>query len=144
MNLRGAPERNSVNLTAGLFSDEAKRPTASRWIGIASGPRFETRESQNRWHDLEVIVTPANVTARWNGQSFSVPTAEIQRRVHLDLEMTPPPPTGPLPPGLRPKLETRGGLGLFISRGTAAFRRVTLTPLRPHRSTPLTALRRTQ
>ncbi len=128
------PRKNSADLVSCLLSDEAEPPNDERRIGLANGPRFDPLGEKNgRWHDLEVIVTPASVTARWNGQSFSMATAEIQRRVDMQMKRFPPAPTSPLRRGPRPKFETRGGLGLFVTGGSAAFRRVTVTPLQtPH------------
>jgi hypothetical protein len=82
-----------------------------------------------RWHDLEVSVTPETVTARWDGQTFAKATPDIQKDINRFLTLYPLPP-GVLPRvGFLPTFEPRGGLGLFVFRGSASFRAVTVNPL---------------
>ena len=96
----------------------------------AAGPRFHPLGEQNGvWHDLEITVTPEGVTARWNGQSCSISTAQLESDIATDVERSTL-PAGALPRGFRPKFDARGGLGLYVRRGSASFRAVTVTPLR--------------
>jgi eukaryotic-like serine/threonine-protein kinase len=139
----GPVKGNVVLLLPHLLSDEALGPYIDRRLSAgATGPRFMPLGSKNgRWHDLEVIVTPVSVTARWDNEpSFSAAPSEIQKNVNLDLTAHPLPAAGALPRGFLPEFSARGGLGLYIWKGVASFRSFTVTPLsiNPPRPSPLT------
>jgi eukaryotic-like serine/threonine-protein kinase len=124
------PADNAVLISTLLYAEGREKPLVERRIDLAAGPRFKASGNINiRWHDLEAVVTPEGVEALWDGQPFSVLTSVIQEETARSLIRTPPRDGGPLPPGIRPVFRGRGGLGLLISRGSAAFRDVKVTPL---------------
>ena len=113
-----------------LVSEEGKRPYIDRRLLGVTGPRFKPLgQSNGRWHDLEIIVTPETVTARWDGQTFAKATPDLQKDINRDLITYPPPPGAPLRAGFLPAFRPRGGLGLFVFLGSASFRAVTVNPL---------------
>jgi serine/threonine-protein kinase len=124
------PRDNAVHLIPHLVSGESVQTQFSRRLIGTNGPLFKPLGEYNgRWHDLEVTVTPASVTARWDGQPFSTATSGIQENINTDLTLFPPTPSGPLRPGFVPEFRARGGLGLYVWRGSASFRSVKVTPL---------------
>ena len=123
------PVDNSVKLKTRLVSDDTRRSRLDWGLFAAYGPRFKPLGEWNGcWHDLELVVTPGRVTARWDGQPFSATAGEIQGRIASTYAMFPP-PAGRVGKGYVPRFETRGGLGLYVLRGFASFRAVTVTPL---------------
>ncbi|MDR3636345.1 MAG: serine/threonine-protein kinase, partial [Isosphaeraceae bacterium] len=124
-----ATRDNVVELFSHLYADRPSYPYTERRIVEAVGPRFKPREVHDLWHDLEVIVTPEIVKVRWNGTPFSMPVPEIRRNVASDLARRPPQPDNPLSQCEVPAFDVRGGLGLYVWRGSASFRAVSVTPL---------------
>jgi serine/threonine protein kinase len=124
---------NPVQLLPHLLTEEAEPPYVDRRLPGLLGARFKlSGQEEGRWSELEIIVTPARITAVWNGQRFVVNPSELQQGIQRNLTTFPPAP-GELPAGCVPKFETRGGLGLYVWRGTASFREVTVSPLNPSR-----------
>jgi serine/threonine-protein kinase len=124
------PLENEVLLRPHLVSDAGLKEGVSWKFFAVPGPRFEPLgESNGRWHDLEVTVTPSEVTARWDGQAFSTRTETVKNGLSRFMKLSPPKPGGPVPMGFVPIYDPRGGLGLYVYRGLASFRAVTLTPL---------------
>ena len=127
---RRPPRGNAVQITSRLYED-GNHPLKVDWkIAGVDGPLFKPfGETNGRWNDLEVTVTPECVTARWNGHpAFAVATAEIEQNVNEKLTERPPPPGNPLSRVSPMKFNLRGGLGLYLWRGSASFRAVTITP----------------
>jgi serine/threonine-protein kinase len=124
------PRDNVVVLYPRLVSDETMKPFMDWGFLGTSGPRFRPRGTKKGfWHDLEVTVTPGNVTARWNDHPpFTMTHREIQEGVTRILS-APPSPAGASRPGFIPAFSTGGGLGLYVRKGSASFRSVTVTPL---------------
>jgi len=80
------------------------------------------------------MVTPEKVLARWEGaaQSFSLPAMEMQQQAQnsvLQLRNHQNHRDDPDVQRLWPTFDARGGIGLYVDRGSASFRAVTLTPL---------------
>ena len=126
----GHPSDNAVQMIPHIHVD-ANFPLKFDWrlAGVA-GPFFKpSGENNARWHDLEVTVTPESVLARWDGQPFTISTAQIQQNVDINLLQNPPRPESPLSREFSSEFKPRGGLGLYIWRGSASFRAVTITPL---------------
>jgi hypothetical protein len=124
------PVDNSVVLYPHLIMDEKFRPSFDRRLPGTGGPTFKPFGQNNGlWHDLEVIVTPESVSARWNGQPFSTTPSVINHDVNRILTMYPLVLNGPLQQKFRPTFGARGGLGIYLWRGSASFRAVTVTPL---------------
>jgi hypothetical protein len=95
-----------------------------------SGPRFKPLGEQNgRWHNLELIVTPTEVTARWDGQTFVTMVDSIQGRIN-EMVKSHPPQLAPNRRGFAPTFAARGGLGIYVNMGFASFRALTVTPIR--------------
>src|SRR4051812_25105077 len=112
MRLSRIPRDNAVRLFPHLYSDEVTRIYVDRRLGGTSGPRFKALGVHNkRWHDVEVIVTPEWVTARWNGQPFSINVSEIQRTTIENLTKYPPPSGSPAR-GTSTRLQTPRESGL--------------------------------
>jgi serine/threonine-protein kinase len=119
-----------VKLFPRFFVDTEEKITFERRYGGVVGPAVEPLgEDNGQWHKLEVIVTPAHLKALYNGQAFEADRAALEQEVHQNLAQDPPPPGSPMRRGLIPRLETRGGLGLYVHRGTASFRLVSVTLL---------------
>jgi hypothetical protein len=96
-----------------------------------SGPEFQPAGAGGAiWRQLVVTVTPAGVEARWDGQPFAMSAERLAESVARDMEAL-----GQQLPGdsflrsLRPIFSSRGGVGIFLARGSASIRSVTLTPL---------------
>jgi serine/threonine protein kinase len=134
-----APD-NVVSLRSYLVFEPSNGISFSRCLGLASGPAFKPGgPNLTRWHDLEIVVTPSSVTCSWDdGQPFTVPTTRIQAASDGHLKTSTLPPRAPLPRGFLPKYDVRGGIGLYVFKGSAAFRSVKLTPLKSSRLGPPT------
>jgi serine/threonine-protein kinase len=130
MNHKRPPPANRVSLSPRLYSDEMRPAHVDTRLPRVDGPRFRpSGEQKNIWIDIEIIVTPERITARWNGAEFSGAVADLERRSRKALDDYPPKPGGPLPPDFRPRFDLRGGLGLYVNGGTASFRAVRVQPL---------------
>src|SRR5262249_50096691 len=128
----GLPRAPSeVRMFPHLHSEEGIPPNIDCRMPGWPGPRFEPAgEGRGRWHDLTVTVTPSGVVAEWDGQPFEVPGAEIAPRVAREIaRMRPRYPGDPFVQNLQPQFVVRGGLGLYLLRGSASFAAVTVTPL---------------
>lgn len=121
---------NVVRLVPHLIANVPGALSGDRRLPDFVGPYFKPNENGDGvWKDLEIVVTPTKITAGWNGQTFSMTPAEVQKKI--DLEMTDHPNLdGSTPRGFIPKFELRGGLGLYVWKGSASFRSVTVTPLK--------------
>jgi eukaryotic-like serine/threonine-protein kinase len=88
------------------------------------------------WRMLEATVTPAGVWATWNGMEAARPLAAVNRAIAFEAaQVWKDPNAHPALRILTPEFVPRGGLGLFVSLGTASFQSVTITPLKkedPH------------
>jgi hypothetical protein len=130
-NLPVPPAENAVR-AAGIFSFTGPRGQPAEWdVWVAGGPKFVAAgERRTGWHTIEIDVTPEGVTVRWDGQPFSISGKDIQTDTdkhagRLRSEF----PADPVAEQFRPKFDGRGGLGLYVRRGAASFRAVTVTPL---------------
>jgi serine/threonine-protein kinase len=120
---------NAPELRPHFITDEAARPGYDSRLAEIHGPRFKPHgERSGIWHDLELTITPERVTAQWDGQPFGLATTDYRDQIHMQLKAFPPPPVAPLPKDFLPPFEARGGLGLYVYRGSASFRAVTITP----------------
>jgi serine/threonine-protein kinase len=114
-----------------LFNETAPHPYESMFFG-AMGPHFRHLGPYNGvWHNLEVVVTPEGITARWNGQTFTLTAAEIRKQLadQMPHKAKIMPTDLGLPAGFVPEFRPRGGVGLVIDIGSASFRSVRITPL---------------
>jgi len=126
----GPPRDNIVQFLPRLVSDETVGPYVDRRFASLRGPEFKNLgEFNGVWFDLEVTVTPEEVTARWNGRPISTTPAAIQANVDDTLTTFPSHPGDLIPPAFFPAFDPGGGLGFYIFKGSASFRAVTVTPL---------------
>ena len=124
------PRGNMVQFLPRLVTDETVGPHMDRRFSSLRGPEFKNLGDENGiWFDLEVIVIPEEITARWNGQPIGTTPAAIQATVDNTLKSFPSHPGDPIPPTFLPAFDSGGALGLYISRGSASFRAVSVTPL---------------
>lgn len=123
------PKDDVVQITSHIHVDAPSPNDVDRRLGGVAGPDLlQLGEGNGRWHDLEVTVTPELVSARWDGQPFEISTARIQEIIDVHLTRFPPRAESPLARGFSAEFNPRGGLGLYIWRGSASFRAVTITP----------------
>jgi hypothetical protein len=59
------------------------------------------------WDDLEVIVTPDQVKAQWNGKPMVVDVAKLKRRANRLVTDDSPQQDNVLPSDLKPKMQAR-------------------------------------
>jgi hypothetical protein len=84
------------------------------------------RGKEGPWQNLDVVVTPKRVEARLNGKMIHTwPQAELTRDFRSLFD------DDPAAAAAVPPLSAQGGVGLFVWRATAAFRRVVVEPLPP-------------
>jgi hypothetical protein len=83
------------------------------------------------WRPIEVVVTPDGVEGAWaGGNVVALPSSRWDKEVseHLASRRAAPSPV-PYLDGLNPAYAPGGGLGLYVLRGSASFRRVAVEPL---------------
>jgi eukaryotic-like serine/threonine-protein kinase len=127
---------NSPLLEAVGFNGEPSNLLKPRHFRILVGPPFRpvrpgqwaATDHPPRWRDLEVEVRPDAVRASFDGVAVGEAEAKklrgpLEGQRHLMIRN--PPPGAYDEPAYRP----RGSLGLWLVRGTASFRNVTITPL---------------
>jgi serine/threonine-protein kinase len=97
------------------------------------GPRLLALQPRNGvWHDLEVTVTPDEISAVVGGNRMTLPAAALNREtLHQSaVAVRKWRPQDPALQNLRPEFAPRGGLGLVLyPLSAASVRRVTVTPL---------------
>ncbi len=83
------------------------------------------------WRALDVEVSPEGLTFWWDGKLVGrVALSRLQKFHHQALESTRrKDPDNPALPGFRPDVTLRGGVGLYVEEGCAAFRNVRLEPV---------------
>jgi hypothetical protein len=90
-----------------------------------------TGEPSKEWRELMVEVSPSGVRGTWDGKSMGLLTGEqlVDRsnKILRDLRKNLPEP--PFGKDLQFVYSPRGGLGLYVQNGTAAYRRVVIEPL---------------
>ena len=105
-----------------------REPDRYRTNCVLAEPKpFEPARKDNGmgpWRLIAVKVSPARIQAYWDGQLlYDIPRAEFDDSARAWLRLAGDKLS--FAPDFRP----RGGLGLYVFRGTAAFRRVTVEPL---------------
>jgi len=126
------PTPNLVRLRPRVYLEGGPGEGLDLRLPSVIGPSFDPEgEDNDRWHELEVAVTPERLTARWDGQEFSTSAADLRDRAGPILKRSKSGRKAPFPTGFQPDYDPRGGLGLYVYRGSAAFRDVSLVPLDP-------------
>jgi eukaryotic-like serine/threonine-protein kinase len=121
---------NSVLLLPRIYEGETGSHFNVVSISGVAGPHFKAMGQNNgRWHDLEVVVTPEGVNALWNGSPFGMTAAAIQQKTNSSVTKFALREPDRLPREFRTVFDSRGGLGLYVRRGSASFRSVTVSPL---------------
>jgi serine/threonine-protein kinase len=125
------PPRNAVRLFPHLYAEGGVTEHINWQMPGATGPNVETAgENHGGWHDLAISVTPAGLTATWDGQPFRLTSGDFSRIIDQQLGVLRPRYSGdPFVQVLSPQVHPRAGLGLYVRRGSASFRRVSLHPL---------------
>lgn len=129
---RTASKLNAVTILPRIHSEEEVPPNIDFPLSERFGPRFiPAGEGLGGWHRLSVIVTPEGIEALWDGQpSFRMTEAEVASAVESRMGLLRTLyPNDPTIQALQPKFLACGGLGLYLSRGSASFRAATVTPL---------------
>ena len=105
------PIENSVGISTYIHAGDQWHGRRAP-IPIPTGPHFKViPQVEPRWHDVEVVVTPESVNARWDGQPISVPLSVLQYESHRVLIVGPPGAREPVPRDFRPAVKPRGGSG---------------------------------
>jgi hypothetical protein len=86
-------------------------------------------ESNGKWHDLEVVVTPKYIVAKWNGEPLFLDAVSTRASLSAAFRDHPPPAVGGFGTKSLAGLWRRGAMGLYVWRGSASFRSITVTPL---------------
>jgi hypothetical protein len=106
------------------------RPHLDWRFSGADGPRFlPAGELAGGWHDLLVRVAADGVAAEWDGHLVRLTAAQITLSAEQVNRIRAEHPADPVFQGALPTFMPRGGLGLYVERGSASFRNVTVTPL---------------
>jgi tRNA A-37 threonylcarbamoyl transferase component Bud32 len=122
---------NPVMLKPHLYAERAAKP----WMpSMPIGQRvvFDPVGAGGiEWRELAMEVTPKGVRAFWGDEAMKILTAEkLGDLINGYLpEAHKLEPEEPFNRGLAPVYAPRGGLGLYVENGTAAFRRVVIEPL---------------
>jgi serine/threonine-protein kinase len=122
------PSAPAARLSPRFLVGEGK-PHLDDTVGGTPGPRLDPLGERNgRWFDVEVVVTPDEVTARLDGQAMRL---DVRRSIDQALALVRKGRHGgdPAVQSLRPEFVPRAGIGLLVEGGTAAFRNVSLEPL---------------
>ncbi|MFO0847195.1 MAG: serine/threonine-protein kinase [Gemmataceae bacterium] len=111
---------------------EPNVPPDLQWVMAGSaGPEFRP-SGGTAWRAIELTVRQDGVDASWDGQQMRFTAEDIRRNVAEHLQRVKPRfPNDPFVQQLHPSFAPRGGLGLYLQRGTASFRRVRVEPLTP-------------
>ncbi len=124
------PPGNMVALDPHLYSDG----TGESWepgIPIGGARRFfdPAGFSGGVWRELALEVTPEGVRGFWGGEEVGLLTADEVVAPAQGVADHAHPPYAAFSRGLRPEFVPRGGLGLYVNRGSASFRHVVVEPL---------------
>ncbi len=122
---------NTVELKPHLHSEYGRPPNIDCRMSGQAGPEFRpAEEDAGGWHELEVTVDRAGVTAAWDGRPFGMSTEQIRGQVATEMVgLRARYPDDLFVHALQPEVTPRGGLGLYVMMGTASFRNATVTPL---------------
>jgi serine/threonine-protein kinase len=125
------PEGNRAMLNPHLYAERAPAPWMPS-MHVGKHVYFDpTGMGYQEWRELAVEVTPAGILGFWGDKATGILTAKrLADHTNAYLSMTRKiHPEEPFGRGVDPVYAPRGGLGLYVDNGTAAFRRVVIEPL---------------
>ncbi len=124
----------SVKLDSMLIFGEEPALNRAGVSGV-NGPPFEPDAAPHKqWHRLAVTVSPTRVDAEWDGKVFMADTADLDRLLAASAKhwklfnndvLT---HRAAVVEAHSPAFLPRGGVGLYLSNGSASFREAKLTP----------------
>jgi serine/threonine protein kinase len=126
------PDRPFVLVSSQIYAERNDTPVIQEVANVKAGPFFAAADKPE-WHDLSVTVFPEGIRGDWDDQPATIDAtnSEISRTIP-DL-VSKASARAPQAKEIKPGFAPRGGLGLFVYRGSASFSSVSLTPL-PNRS----------
>jgi eukaryotic-like serine/threonine-protein kinase len=127
------PEGNPLRLAPMLYVDRDKPPDWNQGAGGLTKLSVPAGPGRTNWRLLALEVTPAGITAFWESKKLGYLSAEtlihnIQRSLDGVRRRD---PQDPYVDGIPADFPWRGGIGLFVHRGSGSFRHVVIEPL-PH------------
>lgn len=130
---RPLPEMiNIAHVFPRLHTKEGVPPDIDCAMAGKGGPKFEPPgEGQTGWRDLAVTVSPQGVIAEWEGQAFYFSADDIRRSIRSQMTyLVEHDRRNAIMKKLNPDFFPRGGLGLFVYRGSASFCSASVIPQR--------------
>jgi hypothetical protein len=123
---------SAIRLHPEMLSDDGPGPNLGVGMPGAPGPRIKALGPNNgRWLDVDVQVTPDEITASVGGQPIALAAADWKRKAEIGLDVLKKKNGGdPVVQALRSVYSPRGGIGLILENGTASVRNVVVTPLK--------------
>jgi serine/threonine-protein kinase len=129
---RRPQQGNQVNLMLRRYVEQNHWPPSLK-IGLLQEhfpPAGETAGATAPWRQLAVEVTPEEIRATWEGMVLQAGREEKVSREKLTEEARWLAEYDKDPiPELKARLDPQDGLGLFVYKGRASFRRVVIEPL---------------
>jgi serine/threonine-protein kinase len=123
------PRYSAVSLTLRRYRDRGPSSTVPLGVQRFFLPAALTPGGQPPWHDLAVTVRPDRLEAFWDGQSLGQVSWQKLHAEAPKLKWGGPGVTDDNP-NFHPAPAPHQGLGLYLQRGAASFRRVIVEPLR--------------
>ena len=122
--------KNVISMCPHIFQMKGTTPMSWQTPGCA-GPNFEPNgEHGAGWRTISVTVAPNEISAEWDGHPLKLDAAELMKGVGGELDYHKPRfQNNRFIQALQPSFAPRGGLGIYLGRGSASFRAATLTPL---------------
>ena len=128
---KGTSQQNAVRLFAHLYAEDGlAAPIDCRMPG-ATGPWLTPAgEDLDPWHAFTIDVNPSSLSAAWDGQAFQLDRDALHQTLGEQMvTLRTRYPHDAVVQHLALRLAPRGGLGLYVWRGSASFRQLTLAPL---------------
>jgi serine/threonine-protein kinase len=126
------PKGNPVHLGPRLYAEGKPRPLWDEGIGDLAPRLFDPAGANGGpWRPLVLDVTPEGVRGTWGDKASigALSAKGIEKDIRFALaSMRTRKPQGALLAGINPKFSPRGGLGLYVYKGVASFRRVVIEP----------------
>jgi serine/threonine-protein kinase len=125
------PKGNPVLFDPRLYAERPEGPWEPR---LYCGPRgyFKPAGAGGKeWRELAVEVTPEGVRGFWAGRPIGTLSAKLAAGAARDYlaQRRQEHPDDPLFQGVEPVFAPCAGLGLYVHKGSASFRRVEIEPL---------------